>query len=331
MIPVVCLTAIGSSVFFPLDTLNINYIVTMLLGLSTGIVYTANLILIKRFVASKIRKNAIAVSCAFRLSSVLIMPWIKDQGNVDVMYQGSILIGLALLSGVLIICCEMKKSKDRVWDEYYESYFERHSKTISQEPQSVFYIIRYFLVVLGMRVPELLINNNVTKAVQLGFLERFSPTVASYSFITTIICILLLLMTAFNHPSSRNPAAVKYFIIPASYFAFVIILTTVPLIHLYLVKENGFILMAIILMNFLLEIVFFGGLFYLLDTLLVQSDLSNVKISLIIVLEVVLSTIIERLLIHKHLLALITIEGYYSIVTIFFLVPIFLFHRELEK
>lgn len=324
MIPVLCLTAIGTLVFLPNDY---SQITSMLRGLSAGIVVTANLILIRRFVISKLRKNAVALSCAFRLISSVVMPMTKE---IDEVYQGSILIGVSLLSGLLIICCGMNKSKDRVWDEYYESYFERNSKTSDEEEESVFYKFRYFLLILGMRIPGLLINNNVIKTIQLSFLQSFSPTLANLYFITTLACTLLLLMTAFNHPSAKNPSTLKFLIIPASYIAFIMLLVNVPLIYVYLQQHGGFSLMAIILINFLLDVVFSAGIFYLLDTLLVQSDLSGAKLSFIIAIEIILLTAIERLVNHSTI-QWITLQGFYSILTLSFLVPMFLYHKRLDR
>lgn len=320
------MTAIGCSEFLPIDTYQI---MDMLRGLSAGIVYTANLLLIRRFVASKMRKNAIALSCAFRLLSGVVMPMAKE---LDEVYLGSILTGLSLLSGILIISCGMNKSTDREWDEYYESYFERHSKASAEDDShSVVDKIKYFLVVLGMRVPGLLLSNNVTKTIQLAFLQNFSPKVVSWYFTTTLACAVLLLMTAFNHPSSRNPPSLKYLIIPASCIAFVLLLVNAPLIYVYLQQHGGFSLMAIILINFLLDIVYSAGLFYLLDALLVQSDLSNVKIGFLIAIEIGALTAIERLLKESFFLALITLEGYYTLLTVLFLVPIVLYHKQLDS
>lgn len=324
MIPVLFLTAIGASVFIPHDIYRISQ---MLHGLSAGIAYTANLLLIKRYVNPKIRRNAIALSCAFRLVSGIVMPLIKEELD-DPVYQGIILIAFALLSGALVTCFGMKKGPDRVWDEYYESYFERNSK-FAEDNNSLINKIAYFFLILGMRVPGILLSNNVTKSIQLGFLESFSSAFSSRYYVTTLVFIVVLLMTAFKQPSITNPFSLKYKILPGSYVALLMLVVNIPLIFASVKYQGGFSLLAIILINLLLDIVFYAGLFYLLDTLLIQSNLSNIKISLILIIEFILITFLERFI--GQFLFLITLEGYFAIISVVFLLPIFLYHKNLEK
>lgn len=325
MIPVVCLAAVGGSVFLRHDLLHIP---EMLRGLSVGIVYTANLLLIRRYVISKMRKNAIALSCAIRLISGLVMPQI----DVDEVYRGAILIGLSLLAGAFVICCGMQKGKDRVWDEYYESYFERNNSKVSEEGESVLYKLRYFLVMLGMRIPVLLLTNNVTTTIQRGFLRSFSETVASYSYLTSAFFVVLLLMTAFHHPSTRSSnSSLKYLIIPGSYIAFVLLLANVPLSYLTVQQQGGFCLLAIIIINFLLDTVYNGGLIYLLDTLLVKSRLKNVGLSVVIALEIILLSLVENAAATTDFLQTVTLPGFFGILTTAILVPIILYHTQLEN
>lgn len=311
--------------FIPND---LRVIVTMLQGLSAGIVYVANLILIKSYVNSKLRQNAVTLSCVFRLTSVIVMPQIKE--DLDEFYQGIILIIIGALSGIIIVFCDIKKSKDRVWDEYYESYFERQSK-LTDEDNSLCGQIIYFFGMFGMRLPGLLLNNSGTKGIQLSFLENFSHTFASFYFITIVICILILAVTAFNPPSTRNPSSMKFVLIPGAYIMVIFIVINVPLIYVYLQQRVGGIsLMAIILINFLLDIAFNAGIFHLLDTVLVKSDLSNYKIGILIALEVFLLAIIERGFFQAHVLEIITIPGYYVILAILSLVPLYLYHKKME-
>lgn len=324
MIPVVCLAAVGGSAFLRHDLLHIP---EMLRGLSVGIVYTANLLLIRRYVISKMRNNAIALSCAIRLISGLV--W--SQIDIDELYRGAVLIGLSLLAGASLICCGMQKGKDRVWTEDYESYFERNSSKVSEEGESVFNNIRHFLVMLGMRFPLILLTNKVTNLIQSGFLRSFSETVASYSYLTSAFFVVLLLMTAFHHPpSTRSNSSLKYLIIPGSYIALVLLLANVPLSYLTVQQKGGFCLLAIIIINFLLDTVYNGGLIYLLDTLLVKSELKNVGLSVVIALEIILLSLVENAA-ATDFLQTITLPGFFGILTTTFLVPIILYHTQLEN
>lgn len=310
----------------PYNTVIIN---DMLRRLSSGIVYTANLILIRRFVNSKVKKNAVALSCAFRLASSVIIP--RLQGLEDPVHQGGILMFGAIFSGFLIILWGPKKSKERAWDEYYESYFEHNNNTAKGiDNESLLYKARYFILALGMRLPEILLSNNVTKSIQLGFLESFSSTVSSFYFIITITCTLSLLLTAFNSPSSRHSGILKFLILPCSYLIFVLLLVNIPLIYLFLQHRGGISLMSLVIINVLIDVVFSAALFYILDTLLIQSNLSNLNASLIIALEFAVIILIEFVFKNGKVLNELTIQGYYGILAGCMLVPMFLYHKEID-
>lgn len=329
LIPVVCILIIGCHAFIPFD---MRHIVQMLSGLSTGIAYTANLILIRRYVHTKMRNNAVALSCAFRLIGEVSVHVLRVYGDTDEVYSAVILISLTLLSAVLIICCDMKIGKDRVWDEYYESYFQRQAVKLAENEESLLNRLTYFFLVLGIRLPGLLINNNVTKSIQLRFLANFSSVMAQYHWILILACIVLLLMTAFNL-SARNPVSLKIFLIPAGYLIFIMLLVNIPIIYINLEERGGggFSLVAIILINTLLDVVFFGGVLYLLDTALIQSNLGNLKISLVISLEILLVSAMELLISRSNILNKISIPGFYAILTICSLIPIVVYHKGLKK
>lgn len=307
---------------------NTEIINKMLRGLSSGIVYTANLILIRRFVNSKVTKNAVALSGAFRLASSVIIPRFQDLD--DTVHQGGIMMFLGILSGILIVLWGPKKSKERAWDDYYESYFEQNNIAKRADDQSLFYKARYFILALGMRLPDIFLNNTVTKSIQLGFLESFSGTVTSYYFIVTTICILSLLLTAFNSPSSRHSGVLKFLILPCSYLIFILLLVNIPLIYVFLQYHGGISLMSLVIINVLIDFVFSAALFYLLDTLLVQSNLSNLNTSLIIALEFVIIILIENVFKNGEVLKVLTIQGYYGLLAGCMLVPMFLYHKEIE-
>lgn len=309
---------------------NVFIAANMLRGLAAGITYAGNLILIRRFVNSKKKSNAIAMSCAYRLFSGILMTGLRE---VDHVYKGIILISLAVWAGILIAVWGPKKSKEREWDDYYESYFEqnnRHGEREDGEPSFLFKF-SHFLIILGMRVPQILISNNVTKAIQFGFVKMFSEKFASFYFLISLVSILILLLIACKSYSDNQLPLLKHLILPCTYIISLLFMVTIPLIYMYMHQESGVCLLALIVINILIELATTVGLFYLLDTILVQSILSDFSISLVIALECTTISFIEFIFTHTQLLSTISLEGYYGLIALSVMIPVFLYHTHLPS